>query len=103
MSANFRFVSAHISAISTPSTRAPTVINHTNDTYFNLAGEASGTIYDETLAIDSSAFQPTDDIQVPAGSGSVLAGQIPVLAGQILNSTTACNFTTAGQAFRNNF
>ena len=52
-------------------TNAPTVINYTNHTYFNLAGEGSGTIYDQKLAINSNTFQPTDDVQIPTGFASV--------------------------------
>jgi aldose 1-epimerase len=52
-------------------TTAPTVINYTNHTYFNLAGEGSGTIYDQDLAINSSTFQPTDNVQIPTGFASV--------------------------------
>jgi aldose 1-epimerase len=48
-------------------TTAPTVINYTNHTYFNLAGEGSGTIYDQKLAINSSTFQPTNNDQIPTG------------------------------------
>ncbi len=52
-------------------TDAPTVINYTNHTYFNLAGEGSGTVYDQKLAINSSTFQPTNDVQIPTGFASV--------------------------------
>ncbi len=52
-------------------TDAPTVINYTNHTYFNLGGEASGTIYNQKLAINSSTFQPTDANLIPTGFASV--------------------------------
>jgi aldose 1-epimerase len=52
-------------------TDAPTVINYTNHTYFNLAGEGSGDVYDQKLAINSNTFQPTDDVQIPTGFASV--------------------------------
>ena len=52
-------------------TTAPTVINYTNHTYFNLAGEGSGTVYDQKLAINSNTFQPTNSVQIPTGFASV--------------------------------
>jgi aldose 1-epimerase len=52
-------------------TTAPTVINYTNHTYFNLAGEGSGDVYAQKLAINSSTFQPTNSVQIPTGFASV--------------------------------
>ena len=52
-------------------TNAPTVINYTNHTYFNLAGEGSGTVYGQKLAINSNTFQPTNSVQIPTGFASV--------------------------------
>jgi aldose 1-epimerase len=52
-------------------TTAPTVVNYTNHTYFNLAGEGSGDVYAQKLAINSSTFQPTDANLIPTGFASV--------------------------------
>jgi aldose 1-epimerase len=52
-------------------TTAPTVINYTNHTYFNLAGEGSGDIYAQKLAINSSTFSPTDANLIPTGFAPV--------------------------------
>ncbi len=52
-------------------TDAPTVVNFTNHTYFNLAGEASGDIFAQKLAINSDTFQPTDANLIPTGFHSV--------------------------------
>jgi len=42
-----------------------TVVNLTNHTYYNLAGQASGNVYNQDLAINSHTYQPTNASQIP--------------------------------------
>jgi len=51
-------------------TDAPTVINLTNHSYFNLAGEGSGSIKAHTLIVDVDEFTPVSPDLIPTGQVS---------------------------------
>ena len=51
----------------TASTDKPTVVNLTNHSYFNLAGDTQGTVLDQTMQLNASRFTPVDSTLIPTG------------------------------------
>ncbi|MET0936224.1 MAG: aldose epimerase family protein [Luteibacter sp.] len=58
----------------TATTDAPTIVNITNHTYWNLAGEGSGSVMDQRLMIAGDAYLPTDATAIPTGEIRNVAG-----------------------------
>src|SRR4029453_12945807 len=55
-------------------TDAPTVLNLTNHSYLNLAGEAAGTIEGHRLRLNAGRYTPTDATNIPTGELAPVAG-----------------------------
>jgi len=55
-------------------TSAPTIVNLTNHTCWNLAGEGSGSVDQHVLRLDASSFTPVDRELIPTGEIATVDG-----------------------------
>ena len=58
----------------TATTDAPTIVNLSNHTYWNLSGEGSGSVMGERLMIPGAEITPVDATQIPTGAFQAVAG-----------------------------
>lgn len=80
-----------ISMIYEAETDAPTVVNLTNHSYFNLSGDPSKPVTDHIMTVNSSAYTPTDELLMPTGEiapvdGTPMDFRTPKLIGEEIDA-----------------
>ncbi len=85
-------------------TDAPTIVNLTNHSYFNLNGESSPSIRNHELQVFADAYTPFDETACPTGEilpveGTPMDFRVPTLIGERIDDP----FFVPGRGIDNNF
>ncbi len=55
-------------------TDAPTIVNLSNHSYFNLGGHSAGPVLDHEVTVNADAYTPTDSDRIPTGEITPVSG-----------------------------